>query len=88
MRISEIHSAMVEMGTIAEGPLTDSRTGQRRMQNRGVAREWRNMKRVDALSRDSKTLHTRTKAHRLRTWECCPHKISGAVKTRKNRQPR
>mgnify|MGYP001579130253 CR=1 FL=1 len=54
MRISEVHAAMKECGTLQEND-----------RNKGVMREWQNLKRADALSRDSKTNHNRTKAHRL-----------------------
>lgn len=70
MRISEVHAAMRECGTLPEGPLTDTRTGQRRMHNRGVAREWRALKRADAMSRESNVAHSRTRKHRLGKCEC------------------
>lgn len=70
MRISEVHAAMRENGTIAQGPLTDSHTGQRRMQNRGVRREWKALKRADAASRESKVNHLRTRQHRLTLCGC------------------
>lgn len=70
MRISEVHATMRKSGDIPTGPLTDERTGQRRMQNRGVMREWRARHHADALSRESNVVHIRTKKHRLGKCEC------------------
>lgn len=70
MRIREVHAIMKMAGELPEGPLTDPRTGQRRMQNRGVAREWRNVKRSEALSRESNVNHLRTRKHRLNKCDC------------------
>lgn len=70
MRISEVHNLMREDGLIPEGPLMDSRTGQRRMQNRGVRRQWQAWKRADAFSRESNVEHTRTRKHRLGNCDC------------------
>lgn len=76
MRISEVHSAMRECGTLPTGPLTDPRTGQRIMRNRGVRREWRNHKHMEALLRASVTEHNKTRAHRLNKCYCGKGPIS------------
>lgn len=64
MRISEAHAILSEDNS-KQGPLTDSRTGHRNRQNRGVAHFWRVHKRAEASQRQRKVEPERTKRYRL-----------------------
>jgi hypothetical protein len=70
MRISEVHALMKNAGSMADGPLTDPRTGQKRMQNRGVREVWRKRKHAAARAREANTNHLRSRRHRLGICGC------------------
>lgn len=69
MQIAEVHAQMrTDIRNL--GPKVDPKTGQVRLQNRGVRNMWLDIKAQEAYEREQNVRHDRTKAHRKAGNKC------------------